>query len=278
MDHQSGALPSFLIIGAMRSGTSSLARYLRAHPEVCMATQKEVHFFDRNFERGVDWYRSLFPCPNDGQAVGEATQTYMYDQEALERMWRLLPDSRLIAILRNPIDRAYSHYWLNRARGREPLDFGAALEAERERLGTGSLDARFWYSYVDRGRYVRQLKAVCQRYRRDLVHVLLFEDLRDAPAETFSVVCRFLGVEHTVIPPNLGATVNPYVTFRSLRVRRLAGRVPRPIGRGLARLNTKMASYPPMDPAVRSKLAARFEDDTVALEAWLGRDLSAWRT
>lgn len=277
MSSERERLPDFLIIGAMRSGTSSLARYLRAHPSICLATKKEVHFFDRNFDRGTEWYARHFPCDHAGHRTGEATQTYLFDEAALDRMATVVPDSRLIVLLRHPIDRAYSHYWLNRARGREDLDFETAIEAEPQRVGNGGLNELFWYSYLGRSRYAGQLRALTQRYPRDQVLVHLFEDLRDSPARIYESICRFIGVDDGYRPPNLGAVVNPYVTFRSLALRGLSRRLPGRLHRAVGRLNARADAYPPMAPDFRRRLVDEFEDEVAALESWLARDLSAWR-
>jgi Sulfotransferase domain len=269
------SLPDFLIIGAMRSGTSSLAWYLRGHPQVCMSPTKEIHFFDRNFERGIDWYRAHFDCGSD-RARGEATQTYMYDMDTPKRMSTVIPNARLIAVLRDPVDRAYSHYWLNRERGREPLTFSQAVAAEASRLANGGLTERFWYSYVDRGRYVHQLKRVVEYFPRDRLHVLLFDDLRDAPIAAYRSICRFLEIDDDPIPQRVGAAVNPHVAFRSLRVRNLAKRLPGRLAAAIGRLNNKRSSYPPLDPAIRNELVERLRPDLVGLQSWLGRDLSTW--
>jgi hypothetical protein len=130
-------LPNFVIIGAPRSGTTSLAHSLSQHPEVFVTMQvKELHFFDTNFDRGLDWYRQQFSGADAAaaKAAGEATPTYMYDETAMSRMAETVPDARLIAILRNPVDRAYSHYWMNRSLDREDLLFPVAIETEAERL------------------------------------------------------------------------------------------------------------------------------------------------
>jgi hypothetical protein len=272
-----GRLPDFLVIGAMRSGTSSLARYLRAHPSICLATQKEVHFFDRNFDRGTDWYIRHFPCLHPGHMTGEATQTYLFEENALDRMAAVVPEAKLIVLLRHPIDRAYSHYWLNRARGREPLDFPEAIEAEPQRIANGGLNERFWYSYLGRGRYARQLNALTRRYPGDHVLVHLFEELSDSPGPTYASICRFLCVDDGFLPPNLGRVVNPYVTFRSVRLRSLSLRLPRQVGRAIGRLNTRAGSYPAMDVTLRRELIESFEGEIAAVESWLGRDLSSWR-
>jgi hypothetical protein len=109
-----GRLPNFLIVGAMKSGTTSLARYLGAHPQAYVAPEKEINFFERGYvwNRGVDWYASRFEGAGDALAVGEASPSYMYWPTAIERMASVVPDARLIALLRDPVERAYSHYLL----------------------------------------------------------------------------------------------------------------------------------------------------------------------
>lgn len=269
-------LPNFLVIGAMRSGTSSLRHYLSVHPEIFMASVKEVHFFDRHFDLGVEWYRSHFADARSSSAVGEATQTYMYDERALPRMADVLPGAKLIAILRNPVDRAYSHYWLNRALQRESLSFAEAVAAERDRLADGDERARFRHSYIDRGRYERQLTTVCERYSREALLVVLFEELRDSPVTTYRTICRFLGVDEGFAPDDLGQRINMYTTFRSVKLRDATRGLPRPARNLVAHLNTKGSSYPPMEAGVRSLLLDTFRADNDALAEWLKRDLSIW--
>ncbi len=265
-------LPNYLIVGAMRSGTTSLARYLGDHPQVFMAPKKELHFFDRHYDRGVDWYREQFLDVTSELAVGEASQTYMYDASVPPRMARLLPEARLIAILRDPADRAYSEYWFRRARGKETLGFVEAIEAETKNPGRERNGA----AYIERGRYVGQLRRLCEHYQRDSLHVVLFEDLRDRSVETFSEVCRFLGIDDGYVPATVGAPINRFTGFRSLRIQRLvrgrSGVIPRIIGR----LNQRETTYPPMDRAVRTQVDSLFKQDNEALASWLGRDLSAW--
>jgi len=268
-------LPDFLIIGAMRAGTTALAHYLSQHPEIFISPVKEIHFFDRNSSRGLAWYRRHFSGAEGGKAIGEATPGYMYAPDAPGRMWAVVPHARLIAVLRDPIDRAYSHYWHNRALGLEPLSFAAAIEAEPRRLAGGGLGQRR-YSYLDRGRYLPQLLRVCKHFSRDALFVILFEELRDHPAVTFAAVCRFLGVDETFTPPALGRPVNRFVQFRSGRLERIARRLP-PLLRGFVRrFNVVRVPYPPLDPALRETLWRRLAADNQALAAWLGKDLSPW--
>jgi hypothetical protein len=273
-------LPNFLIIGAMRSGTTSLFAALAAHPQVFGAPGKELRFFDLNYERGIDWYGERFQGSKGKVAIGEASQTYIYDPLALDRMAAHVPDARLIAILRDPVERAYSHYWLNRSRGREPLSFEEALEAEEGRLKGSSRSDRFFYSYVDRGHYKTQLDRVCSLYDRSGLHVVLFDDLRDHPVQTFEGLCRFLGVEEGAIASAPSTQVNAFQRFRSLRLRAWTKAVEhRGLGRtsrGLGALNRIRDTYPPMSANALALLGERFGSGNLALSEWLGRDLTAW--
>jgi hypothetical protein len=272
-----GRLPTFLIIGAMRSGTTSLTRYLRPHPEVYMAERKELHFFDFGYELGIDRYRENFEQAGAAAAVGEATPNYMYDRRAMERIAAAVPEARLVAILRDPVARAYSHYWHNRSVGRETLGFAEALAAEGDRLSTEDPRELAHWSYVDRGRYHRQLMAVCELFPREVLLVLLFDDLRETPSEVRRTLYGHLGVDDRITPTEEEITANTFVAFRSKTVRRLTRRLPRSTRRVVGRLNTKPdSSYPPMDPAIRADLKDRFRQDNAMLGDWLGRDLSSW--
>jgi hypothetical protein len=241
-----------------------------------MAPEKETHFFDRHFDQGTVWYASHFARAGGATAVGEATQTYMYDPEALPRIARVLPDVRLITLLRDPVDRAYSHYWLNRARGLEPLSFVEAIAAEPGRLRSGSRRDRFVFSYIDRGRYLEQMERVCDYFPRSALHVVVFEDLSLDPRAVFEGACRHIRVDSGFEPADLGRKINAHVTFRSARLRRIAKRFPRLLARGVGALNARAGGYEPMPPEVRSDLVDMFCQDVRSLSGWLGRDLSAW--
>lgn len=272
-----GVLPTFVIVGAVRAGTTSLARYIGAHPEVFLAPRKELHFFDVHYERGTQWYQEQFAGVSGETAVGEATATYLYDPRAIPRMAALLPEINLIAILRNPIDRAYSHYWLRRARGKEAREFEEVVAAEVGRT-IAAPEESVSDSYLDRGRYLGQLRRVLAHYPRESLHVLLLEDLRDSPGGAFASVCRSLGVDDSFVPPNLGLAMNPFMEFRSTRLRTRTRHASPLLRRLVGRLNGKRASYPPMAPSLRADLEAYFAAENAALADWLQRDLSAWGT
>lgn len=260
----------------MRCGTTSLVRCLDHHPEVYVATPKEIHFFDKNFHRGVPWYSRHFTGARNHRAIGEATPLYMFDERVPARMASVLPTVKLVAILRNPVDRAYSHYWQKRAYGSETLDFADAIGAEPERTGSGNETHRRLHSYLARGRYLEQLRRYCEVYPRDSLLVCLFEEFRDTPSNTLSRVCRFLGVDDLPAGNYRKSKSNAYVSFRSNRLRAFGKRLPAPLRWAIGRVNRKAASYPRMDPAVRAPLLEVFREDNAALAAWSGLDLQAW--
>lgn len=263
--------PTFIIAGAMRCATSALNSYLREHPEVVVAETKEVHFFDDRFDLGVDWYRRQFPNAEHAVAVGEATPNYIYSAVAMGRIADVLPNVRLIVMLRNPIDRAYSHYWHDRSRGKIDLPFAAVIE--RECAGSPTETA-----YVDRGRYFDQLDRVLRLFPRDALLVRTWEDFVSDTGSVYADVCRFIEVSDAYRPASLGSPVNAYAEFRSLAVRRLGKRLPGPTRRLVGRLNIKNAGagYPPMDVETRALLHRVLADANEGLGELLDMRLPEW--
>jgi hypothetical protein len=243
-----------------------------------MAERKELEFFDVNFDRGVEWYGRWFADAGDATAVGEASPSYMYDAAAPARIAEIVPGARLIAILRNPVDRAYSHYWRVRSRGREPLGFAEAIAAEPARLASGDPGVRRRASYLDRGRYAGQLKRVCDHVPRDRVRVVILEELMADPERIYENLCGFLEIDPTFRPLNLGQPAGRHKTYRSRSLVRLHRHVPVRVERVIRRLNERRAPYPPLEVTLRRDLLALLEPDNAAFEAWLGRELPAWRT
>jgi len=206
-------LPSALIIGAQRSGTSSLFNYLVRHPDVRGPVTKEVHYFDFHFRKSIRWYRGRFPYRRKlraGALTFEASPYYLAHPLAPERAVRLLPEAKLIALLRNPVDRALSHYHHEVRDGRESLSFAEAIEREAERLAgeeerLGS-DPEYYsfnhhrYSYTTRGLYLRQLRRWTVHYPRAQLLVLQSEWLFRNPAAATAAVHAFLGLRPFRLP------------------------------------------------------------------------------
>jgi hypothetical protein len=201
-------LPDFLIIGAQKSATTSIYAYLRAHPDIAAPAKKELDFFDQHWTQGVRWYRGHFPWAlqrrrNPRLLTGEASPSYIHHPQAPERAAALLPDARLVLLLRDPVDRALSHYNHERVLGREPLSFEDALAAEDGRLA-GELErmaadpahvSAAWrnHSYRTRGLYAEQLERWLAHYPRERFLILTMEEIAADTDGSFQEVLAHLG-------------------------------------------------------------------------------------
>jgi hypothetical protein len=245
-------LPNFLIVGAQKAGTTALFSYLRAHPQITGPPWKEVSYFDRHYSRGTRWYRGQFPLRRR-PLVGEASPSYVFHPLAPERVRALVPEARLVVLVRNPVDRAYSHYQHEVALGREPLSFEAALANEEQRLrgeeermlADPSYFSREWWdhTYAARGRYAEQLERWLTVFPREQLLIVPTDDLAVEPAATYRRVLDFLGA-----PPH---ELDSY---------------PRVFER----------SYEPMRSETRARLVEYYADPNARLNALLGRDLN-WK-
>ncbi len=258
-------LPDFLIVGAPRSGSTTLYRLIDEHPEIFMARPKEIGFFSGWHDEGVAWYAAHFADAQEGQKAGEATPWYLHDPSAVTEMKRVVPDAHLIVILRDPVERTYSHYWMERIRGRANGTFEEYIDAS-DVLGIGC--------------YVDHLENLAEHFARDHILVVFLDDLKRDPAALYATVCRFLGVDSAYVPLALGKTVNWYVEFRSMRVRAMAKRMPAPLApvrKVIDRLNTRTkVSYPPMSEDARERLASFYAVPNARLARWLGTDIPDW--
>ncbi|MFC5952782.1 sulfotransferase family protein [Pseudonocardia lutea] len=245
-------LPDFLLLGAPKCGTSALHNALSGHPQLFLSTPKEPKFFltdgpppDSGGGPGDlatwgehvwrrDEYEALFTAADPDALCGESTVFYLYDRDAQRRIRDLLPGARLIAVLRDPIERAHSNWAHLRGAGLEPeADFVRALEREEERIAAGW--AHFWH-YTAQGRYGGQLEHLFSLFPSEQVLLLRYRELRDDPAGTADRVCRFLGVEtgivagvsrHQVRPDVRGRVSGPTSAERAATLPRFADDVPR---------------------------------------------------
>jgi len=200
-------LPDFLLIGGAKCGTTSLYDWLSTHPKILPASEKEVHFFDYNFFRGEDWYRSHFARSGDaiGCITGEGSVSYLSHRWAPARAARVVPHAKLILVLRNPVDRAYSQYQMSRWEGLETCEsFEEAIAWEDERLRPeldrierdpryNSLEFGVW-SYLARGRYAEHLERWLEHFPRRQFLFLRAEDMFADAYATLERIAEFLGV------------------------------------------------------------------------------------
>ena len=245
-------LPSAVIIGAQRSGTTSLFNYLIQHPDVLAPLTKEIHYFDLHYARGVNWYRGRFPYVRQlrGALTLDASPYYLPHPLVPERAARLLPGAKLVVLLRNPVVRALSHYQHEVRGGRESLTFAEAIEREPERLAGEEerlrADPGYYsfnhhrHSYTRRGLYLEQLRRWVEHFPRQQLLVLQSEWLFRDPAAATGAVHEFLGLR-----PHRLALYKPFYEGNYERA---------------------------MPEALRSRLAAYFAPHNAALFRWLGEE------
>jgi len=268
-------LPDFLVIGAPKAGTTSLSLYLAGHPSVHVAPVKEVRFFDQDdrWSRGIGWYRQQFAGSSEKRCRGEATPGYLTSPVAAARMARVVPEARLIVLLRQPAARAYSAYWEIVAWRGESRSFDEIVGSWHN-LADCSADPYLWGS-----RYLPQLRAYCEYFSSEQILVLLTEDLRKDPSSVFTRVCDFLGVER-YIPDGLGTLHNGSHRYRSRYLRLFMEGIwtyfPESLMRKLDSLNSVPLSYPPIPAGCEHAIMNLLAEENAELASRFGLDISAW--
>lgn len=271
-------LPTFLGIGVPRAGTTWLHTLLSGHPQVYLPTRrKEVRFFDRYHERGVGWYETFFPPPDEAlgyRAIGEISPQYLYCEACPERIAALAPDVKLLVMLRHPVDRAYSNY-------------GFVVQRKNYQ---GSFEEFVAHrpDVLDKGFYSSHLERYLRRFGRDRILPLLFEESVRGGDRGRRDIATFLDVPVGDFPSSVGK-VNPstrprhgklagfaVTTGRKLRRNHLEGIVDLAGRFGLRNALAKGDSLPRLDAGLRAELSERYDDEFAALERCLQIDLTCW--
>jgi hypothetical protein len=283
----SGRLPNFLIIGAMKAGTTSLYHYLRAHPQVFMPVYKAPEFFagESHWKRGVEWYRTQFaPAGPDAVAIGEASNAYAkYPQYrgVPERIATYIPDARLVYVVRNPIERIRSHYQTRVVEG-----------AEKASLDEAVLENPI---YLNCSRYAMQLEQYLEHFPREQLLVITSEELHGARHATLRKVHEFIGVDPEFVPPNLyrefyqskdkpTRSLVPLSTRKWLKTHVPGSKRAKELESNVLRALKQFRSRPEdgrdrsfeIPPAVRAELAKQLADDVARLRSFLGPSFDGW--
>jgi hypothetical protein len=297
-------MPTFLIIGAAKSGSTSLYHALRQHPQVYMSPIKEPRFFALEGEanpvfrrpngKAFPWltvtdaraYSRLFEAGDKAKALGEASTLYLYSEKAPERIRHYIPNAKLIVVLRNPVERAYSHFCFFVKDGHEPLrDFRRVISPDeirfRESLGL------LWH-YIGMGFYFEQLSRYYRLFPPEQIKIFLYEDWKTQPVDLLQDVFRFIGVNDAVVPqlteaynasgiPKIKALqrliVEQNYVRSALRVV-LPANVRREIHSRVRGFN--LSKPEPLDRETRNMLIEIYRDDVNRLQELIGRDLSHW--
>lgn len=250
--NQNQPLPDFLIVGAMKSGTSTLYYNLAGHPNIIPAKKKEIHYFDEKFHKGLSWYKSKFPLlsnPREDCITGEASPYYMFHPHAPRRIRETLPQAKIIVILRNPVDRAYSQYHHFYAQKRIKVSFEKAMQIEKNRIhrekrkmiNNEKFHSGFYRmrSYLSRGIYVDQLQEFNYFYKKNQILTLKSEDFFANPQNTLGQIHQFLNL--------------PDHKFKGFKVR-------------------NKPRYSPMHPSTRKELVEFYKPHNERLYKFLGKD------
>ena len=279
--------PNFFLVGAPRSGTSAMYSLLKQHPEVHLAILKEPHFFGTDLTiqphtiRDPELYLGLFAEAGDRPCVGEGSVWYLSSALAAREIREFSPGAKILALLREPSEMAYSLYHLYRRTGNEELpSFAEALAAQEERRQGRRIPAATYFpeglQYVEAARAADKLERFFAAFGRDRVRVVLFEDFRRDNAKVYREVLEFLEIDPGFVPEFDPARAAARIQEMAIRqLRRTDPRVRRKIGREGLRQHAGPAREP-MSPELRARLREIFRPDVARLSELLGRDLSAW--
>ncbi len=273
-------LPNFLIIGAMKSGTTSLYSYLRTHPDIFMPTNKEPGFFSNEpvWNKGIIWYESLFAGSENQKARGEASVNYTkhpYYENVPSRIQSLCQDVKLIYILRSPVERIYSHYLHNVYAAIESLPFEQAIEKRP--------------LYIQASQYYFQIEQYLDFFPRDNLLILILDDMKSNPLGTVKQVFNFIGVDNSFIPPNINEVKHQAklkrgrdnalmkILRRSPFYHYLSDILPDNIKAfsGIM-LKQKLQGAEPISGKMHNVIIDRIKPDTLRLSEFLRRDLDFW--
>ena len=287
----------FAIIGVQKAGTTSFFNYVGQHPQVYMPRFKEMQFFvfDEEYARGESALDPYFKDIGQQPLVGFAHVHMIYFPEVARRLHQRNPDMKILAVLRNPIDRAWSAYWFARERGTEKLPFEETMALEDQRA-TGTYQEQSQLTYLRHGHYAEQLQAYADVFGKDRLFVVLNDDLSKNPEPIVRDAIAWLGADptqgafdferHNVASWPRFQRLNRILADESLPIKRIIRRVvptgPRLVFRSyvtdrLIQWNLKPWKYPKMEPETRDKLRAYFAPHNARLGEFLERDLGHWK-
>jgi hypothetical protein len=264
-------LPNFIMIGAPRAGTTWTIKNLRLHPEIFVAKETEIHFFDTHYNKGIEYYEEKFKGVKGELAIGEKTPDYLYNKKAPELMKRHLPDIKLIVILRNPVERLYSRYWNSKAKYSTNINLTFEEKIKKKPI------------FIEEGFYYDHLVRYFKYYPQDKFLILFFEDLLSQPYDFLNKIHKFLNVDATFISPLVERKINTAKSKKYLAKSRFLWNVQRALMRfkiyKLAFMieNINKNEYPKMNFETQKWLVdGVYKEQNYKLGKLLGIDLSHW--
>ncbi len=243
-------IPSFIIIGAQKSGTTTLMNQLYQHPDIFIL-MNDIAYFSTRYHKGQKWYEKQFKNYSGQKAVGEKTPNYLHIPEAAIRIHNDIPNVKLIFILRDPVKRAYSHYWLLKQYDDEKLPFEKAVWTK---------------NYIERGMYAKHLERYQKLFSREQMLILTLKELKENPVDTFKKIFEFLDVDSSFVLQNPnkkfleGGQPRTRILAKSAKVCRF-GFYTKKLHVKIVMFNTKKTNpkYPPMNEDIKKKLYEYFK-------------------
>ena len=291
-------MPNFLIVGAAKAGTTSLYHYLRQHPDIFMPEWKELSFFigdpygPLHKVKSQQYYGKVFAQAKNQTAVGEASTSYLYDEAAPEIIKDKLGSIKILIILRDPVAMSYSLYNHQVRREGETIEnFEAALDAEAHRKNDPDFKKNCYgwhanYYYYQRGLYYQQVRRYLDKFGKDNVKIILFDELTADPVRVVQQVFRFLGVDDTFVPvikvhnPAGGILDIPkFWKDTGLLLKTLQFVFSKNLIKKIPHLLRNIGRKPPLpiNPLTGKKMRENYDDDICRLEHLIGKDLSSWK-
>jgi hypothetical protein len=289
-------LPNFLVVGCQKGATTSLHHYLNQHPGIFLPSEKETKFFVMNdrYKKGIENYRLNFSCAKSGMLVGEVDPDYMYFEDALPRIDMHLntKQMKIIFILRNPIERAFSHYLMSYRRGLEDENFYDAINLEAARVKM-TFASKMHFSYVDRGFYLKQILRFEKYFNKSQFHFILTDDLRNNREKTMKECFNFLGIDsdfvgydknksyHKAEIPRSKKLLKFIIQDKDSLIKKLVrliirnDRVRSIVRAKLIKLNQRNSNVK-IDSISREKLKKIYKIPNLKLQEYISRDLSHW--
>ena len=275
--------PDFIICGVQKCGTTSLLKYLSQHKQIeFQPGGTEIHFFDNseNYKKGQTEFNKHFKNRNSNVLIGQSTSTYIYDYIP-ERMFKYAPDTKLVFILRNPINRAYSHFWHANSKNRENLNFEEALKKEDSRIKKD-----YWhlinYSYFNSGIYMNMVESFSEYYNKKQMHFVILEELKANPVNEINKILDFLKLDRIINLKTEKAYNQTKVSKFSLFGKLFNNRFTRnsKLLYPLYIFNNKYFSnkYPIMKQETRNALLEKYIKDIEELEIFLNKKLDFWKS
>lgn len=288
-------LPNFFCVGTQKAATTTLHDILKQHPDIFLPSTKEAWFFhrDEKYQKGLDWYsHEYFVGYDNEKAVGEITPEYMFFEKVPGRIFKELgQDVKFLFILRNPVDRAYSHYLMTKRRGLDTLSFEKAIEHENERIREGFRE-KVHFSYIARGLYSEQIERYLDFFPKNNMMFLVFEeDIAVHIEESIKKILCFLEVHEMKLNCTIisNPATAPKITmlrdliYRPNFIRRIVKQLVPSFGlrskirKGVDKLNQRPYQSSKLDEKIRQQTLRRyFAEEIIKLEQIIERDLSIW--